>query len=325
MGVSSDTRPCVQAHDPSSTADAQGAARGDRRSPQRGPGPRAGFWEGLRWGPLLSLAGRGPLFGRIYAEVVARVEHRRDPERRRVAESRIARWLGVDEASAGRIFVQALRSEALEESEIAAVLRSDDPEVVPIVLEGWQGRGPRPRIYGVFHAGSPVLVYLELRRRFEPQLRLLARELDENNPMGDAKRRFASRKVGWVENATGESFFDTRGTALLEAREHLLAGRPLFAAFDVPGDVVARAGEVSLFGERVLLASGVFELAALTGADIQLVFSKHGPAGVRAWFRPSLEASTGDEFLAGVGRELEDAIRSMPGENWFWPFFANGR
>ena len=325
MGASSDNRPKVHDHDPSPPADVQGVEEVDR-SPARG-GSRffADLWEGLRWGPLLWLAGCGPSLGRLYAELVARVERRRDPQRRRVAESRITRWLGVDGARAGRIFTEALRSEALEESEIAAILHNGDPGVVPVALDGWEGRGRRPRIYGVFHAGSPVLVYLELRRRFEPQLRLLARELGEGNPMGDAKRRFAARKVDWVEKATGEAFFDTRATALLEAREHLLAGRPLFAAFDVPGDVVARAGEVRLFGERILLASGVFELAALTGADIQLVFSRHGSAGVHAWFRPSLEATTGEELLAGVGRELEDAIRSMPGENWFWPFFVPGR
>ncbi|HEY8516268.1 MAG TPA: hypothetical protein VIS07_12200 [Candidatus Binatia bacterium] len=279
-------------------------------------------WDRLRYGPLLRLASASPAGARLFAALASHVEHRRDPERRRVAEDRIMRWLGATPSEAARIFRAGLYSEALEEADSARWMRLERPPVEEVELAGFSRQGGRPRIYGALHAGSPVHAYLAMRARDEPDVRIIARELDERNPMPRAKLAFAMRKVAWVERMAGTRFIDTDASAILLARDHLLAGRPLFAAIDVPGDVVARAGRVSLFGEPVLIAAGVFHLAAMTGADMQLVVSMRRGDGFVARCRPPIEGKSVDELLAAMAREMEAVIREQPGELWFWPYFV---
>lgn len=281
------------------------------------------LWERLRYGPLLRASRRSPAGARRFASIVAAVERRLEAERVGVAEDRIMRWLGVSRPQASRIFRDALFSEALEEADSARMMAHPSAPLLPIEIEGHAPRGGRPRIYAALHAGSPVLAFMGLRKRFEPDVRIIARELDEENPMANAKQAFALRKVAWVEEVSGAKFIDTDGEAILEARDHLLSGRPLFAAVDVPGDVVSRTDRVGLFGETVVLASGIFRLAAMTGADMQLVVSEHRDGRILVRCRPPFEASDAASLLAAMAPEMEAVLRDQPGEFWFWPFFVS--
>lgn len=280
-------------------------------------------WERFRYGPLIRSASRGESIGRVYAAIVAWVEWRREANRRRVAEERIARWVGTSSREAARIFRGSLYSEALEEADSARLMRSSGLPTMPIEVKGLASREERPRIYASLHAGSPVLAYIGLRAQFEPEARIIARELDENNPMASSKRRFARRKVAWVEATCGARFFKTDAEAILEARQHLIAGRPLFAAVDVPGDVVSRADRTLLFGEQVVLASGIFRLAAMTGADMQLVVSARGKRRVLVDCGRPINGSDTLALQDAMLAQMEEAIRRWPDEFWFWPFFVS--
>ena len=284
--------------------------------------PSESAWERLRYAHLLPLAGRGEAAAQTYASLVAAVEQRRDAQRRRVAEERIARYLRVSAGAARRIFRDALRSEAIEEADSVRFMRGGASLDDGVAIEGAAERAQRPRVYAALHFGSPVLAYLGLRLQREPELRVIARELDGNNPMPASKRDFARRKVAWVEATAGARFLDTDRAAVLRAREHLLAGRPLYAAVDVPGDVVARAGRVHLCGDRVLIASGIFHLAAMTGADVQMVVSAHRRGRIEVRCRPPVEACNAADLEIAVAAEVEAVVRELPQEWWMWPFLV---
>jgi len=277
-------------------------------------------WQRLRYGPLLTGASRSFAGARAYASLVAAVEYRRDRTRRRVAQDRIARWLGTSADEAGRVFRASLFSEALEEADSSRHMRLGANPADSVDIEGVVPRAGRPRIYGALHFGSPVLAFMGLRAQFEPDVRVIARELDRNNPMPQAKTAFARRKVAWVEETSGAPFFDTDDTAILHAREHLLAGRPLFAAVDVPGDVVDRSDRVALCGESIVLASGIFRLAAMTGADMQMVVSVQRGDRVLVHCRPPVDGQNAAALEAAMVVEMEAVIRQQPDEWWFWPF-----
>lgn len=284
--------------------------------------PPDSLWERMRYGPLMAYASRGLQNGRRVAAIVSRVEYARDANRQRVARDRIRRWLDVSESEARRLYRDALFSEALEEADCARMMRHRGPIDMPVEVRGWEPRGDRPRVYGTLHAGSPVVAFLDFRSRFEPHARIIARELDDQNPMARSKHAFARRKVAWVEETAGEPFFKTDVTSILGARDHLLAGRPLFAAVDVPGDVVDRGRAISLFGERVALAEGLFKLAAMTGADMQLLCTVQRKGSVLVDFRRPVDGPSAESLMEAMAAEMEAAIRSQPEEFWFWPFFA---
>jgi hypothetical protein len=284
---------------------------------------RDGAWERLRYARLLPLAGRGHAAAHAYAELVATVELRRDPERGRAAQARIERWLGATPRRAQAIHRASLRSEALEEADTLRLMRGTASLGDIVTLGGFADRGRRPRVYATLHYGSPVAAYLALCRR-EPHLRIIARRLDEGNPMPAVKRDFGRRKVEWVEATAGWTFLETDAAATLRAREHLLQGHALYAAVDVPGDVVARADRMRLCGEPVILASGVFRLAAMAGADFQMVLAEHRGGRIRVRCRPPVEGSDAMGLAAAVVGEIEAAVRERPEEWWFWPFVATG-
>jgi hypothetical protein len=280
---------------------------------------RSRGWEHLRYGPLLDFAARGRRQGDLYAGLVAALEYSRDRQRRDIAEGRILRWLGVSPASARSIYRAALRSEALEEADSARFMRGSTDLSEAFFLHGDLSRAGRPRIYGVLHFGSPVLGYLALRLKAEPHLRVIARELDETNPMSAPKRAFGRRKVAWVERTAGALFLDTDSTAVLHAREHLLTGNPLYAAVDVPGDVVTRADRFDVCGSSMLLASGIFRLASMTGADVQMLVPLRQGPHISVHCRPPIQAANANELGAAVVSEMEIVLREHPGEWWFWP------
>lgn len=290
--------------------------------PQEAPSSSDSLWERLRYGPLLARAARGTREACRFARLVARVEYGLDSERRRVACARIRRWLGVTASEAARLYRASLYSEALEEADTARLMRLSGGVDLPIEIRGWSPRGGRPRIYGALHAGSPVFAFMGLRAQHEPHARIIARELDDQNPMARVKHEFARRKVAWVEDSSGARFFDTDATSILAAREHLLAGRPLFAAVDVPGDVVDRDHPVRLFDESVVLAEGIFHLAAMTGADMQILRSVHRGGRILVDCRPPIEGADAATLMQGIAAEMEAVIREQPEEFWFWPFFV---
>ncbi len=294
-----------------------------RRADAMAAQPKDTAWERLRYGPLLRVASRSRVAGRTFASLVSWVELRRDPERRRVAEERIRRWLGLPAAEAARVYRRAVFSEALEEADAARLMWGAASDRIPVEIRGDVGRAGRPRIYGMLHAGSPVLAFLGMRSCHEPEGRIIARELGENNPMAGAKARFAAEKVAWVEASSGSPFIDTDAGAILEARDHLLAGRPLFAAVDVPGDVVSRADRVDLFGETVVLASGIFRLATMVGADMQLLVSVHRNGRILVDCRPPFDAPDAASLMEAMTGEMEAVLREQPEEFWFWPFFVS--
>jgi hypothetical protein len=282
------------------------------------PDPR---WERFRYGSLLEAGGTSRRAADCYGSLVAGVEYWRDAGRRRIAERRIARWLGASSAEARRIFRAALRSEALEEADTVRSMRRPLSEISEAVtVEGFVPRGTRPRVYATLHFGSPVLAYLGLRAQLEPELRVIARELDETNPMPGVKRGFGRRKVAWVESVGGAPFLATDGAAVLRAREHLLAGNPLYAAVDVPGDVVDRADRFRLFGEPVVVASGLFRLAAMARADFQMVVPLRRGDRIAVLCRPPVDGADAAALGRAVMAEVEAVVREWPEEWWFWPF-----
>lgn len=281
-------------------------------------------WQSLRYGTLLPAAGRSVARGRAYAALVAAVEHARDAERRRVAEARIARWLGVPGTTARALFRAALFSEGLEEADSARFMRDPSALDAAITITGDTARAGRPRIYGAMHLGTPVLAYLGLCRRVEPGLPLIARELDENNPMPAKKQAFARGKVAWVESA-GVKFFGTSTLSVLRARERLRDGKAICAAVDVPGDVVTHRATMTLCGEALSFASGIFDLAVMTGADVQLVASCHRDGAIQVSCRPPVAAASEAELAALVAREMEAVVRALPGEWWLWPYVLPAR
>jgi len=283
------------------------------------------LWQQLRYGALLRAAGTSVAAARAYAAVVAEVERRRDPHRSSVAEARIRRSLGMTGDAARRIYRDALYSEALEEADSLRFMSGRSSIARDVDVVGVAPRGGGPRLYAALHFGSPVLAYLALRAVAEPDLLLIGRELDEEkNPMPASKREFAARKVAWVE-AAGAPFLGTTDRDVLQAREHLLAGRPLCAAVDVPGNVVRRAEWIDVAGHRVSVATGVLHLAVLTGCDVQLVAGAHRAGRISVWCRPAFSAPTVAELARKIAADVDAVVREWPGEWWMWPFMVAPR
>lgn len=268
------------------------------------------------------------MLGRAYARVVGRVEHARDAERNRVAQSRIARALGVSAVAAESIYRRCLQSEALEEADSAHFMQR------PALDAGLFDVGPLPEpsraasgvgtIYATLHFGSPVFGYLALRCVRGEAVSMVGRPLDESNPMPEAKRRYARGKVRWVESVAATPFIGTDGVAMARAREELLAGRSLYTPVDVPGSVAGRAATVRPFDEPVRLASGLMRLAGITGADVVPVIGLSRPRAFEVRFGPRLPASAADALLADTMRELAVFIRAHPDEWWMWPYLERG-
>ncbi|MCC6847880.1 MAG: hypothetical protein IT294_05215 [Deltaproteobacteria bacterium] len=276
-------------------------------------------WDRCRYARLLPLAARDPRWGGIYAALVAAVEWRRDRGRRAAATDRIARWLATTSADAARVHRSSLASEAREEADAAYFMRRSDAlaaafAVHPLPLPAEDG----PVVYVGLHLGSPVLGYLDLRRRLAPELALIARGIDPANPMAAAKRHFAERKVAWTEATAGRPFFATDGASMLGVRRHLRAGKPLYLLADVPGDAVGRATTCTLFGERVRLAAGLPTLARIAGSAVQTLAITRDARGFTVRAGPRVPA--GEVEMPAVLDALVPFVRAHPEQWWMWPY-----
>jgi len=254
------------------------------------------------------------------ASLVARAEFRRDPERTRVASERIAAALGVSRDRALRIHYEALRSEAREEVDAAWFMAHED-RIQRAFRHGGARLDPGPAILATLHFGSPVLGFIHLGRLPDARLAIVARPLDESNPMPRAKREWARRKVAGTESASGRPFLSTDPASVARARAHLLDGGRLYTPVDVPGDVSARRSQVDVFGRVAEVSGGIEVLARLTRTPIQPVVAFPQGNGFAFWYGRRIEPGKGDDaLLAATFAELERILRERPGEWWMWPY-----
>lgn len=277
-------------------------------------------WETLRYGTLLPWAARSRRAGGGYARLCAGVESRLDAGRCRAASARIERWLAIDARRAAAVARAALYSEAREEADVSWYMRHPNDLAGAFRTAAPPPAGADPAIWATLHLGSPNLAFVYLRRLQGLDLRLMARPLDDSNPMSAAKRAWGRRKVAWLEHATATEFLGTSAEDLGAARARLVKGRSLFALMDVPGDIVARAATISLCGERVRLAAGLFVLAAIAGVPVRPVVAVAGAGRIDMHYGNPIAPVGKDPPLEAIGRELEAIIRRWPGEWWLWPY-----
>lgn len=275
-------------------------------------------WASYRYNRLLPWAGRSRLSGVAYSEIVAQVEVRRDLQRRDVAVNRIARARRISERAASRIYHASLRSEAQEEADSVRFMRDGDaferwlPEEAPPF-------GDEPVLYATLHFGSPVLAFLYLRSRGN-DVRALIRGLDDENPMLDPKRRWGARKVAWVRELARGGIVGADTAAVGAAREHLLDGKSVFAAVDIPGDVVSRTSKIDFYGEQLVFSAGIVRLAALTRSRVVPMVALGGGRRMRAHFGRPIDPNACADPMGAVFAELGQFIDRYPGEWWMWPF-----
>jgi hypothetical protein len=279
-------------------------------------------WPELRYRVLLPLCRRSRALGRTYAAFVGALEARMRPDQRRVATTRISAWLGLSRASAAGIYQRTLVSEAREEADSAFLMGRPESLAVallPIAGEPYQAG---PVVYAALHLGSPILTFLELRRRHAVAAHMMMRELDGRDPMPDAKRRFGEAKNAWAERVAGVPFLGTDPPSLFAARERLLAGEAVYAAVDVPAERETRAQEIQLCGETIAVAGGVLRIARLTGAAVQLVYGLSLPSGLEVHYSRPIPPAEEDRLAAGIAEQMAVALGRFPCEWWLWPHVA---
>jgi hypothetical protein len=281
-------------------------------------------WAALRYGPLLALAARSRRAGRHVAAAIAAVELGIDRARRETAGQRIARWLDLSPAEARRVFRASLTSEAQEEAD-SAYFMGHPHALVPAFVRAGEPPHRGGTIYATFHFGSPVLTYLYLRVGRALDVVAVERKLTATNPMAAPKRRWGARKVAWVERFTGRPMLDVDAATMARARERLLDGGALYAAVDVPGDVVGRAATATLLGERIRVSSGVTTLARLARAPLQPVVAISRADRFDLHYGTPIEPGPEAQTLAALMEALATLLRSFPGEWWLWPYVTPAR
>ncbi len=279
------------------------------------------LWPAARYERLLPPAAHSRALGRAYAIIAGTAEYGLDAHRRRIAAGRIARWLGASALTAHRIFRASLISEAQEEADSVFFMRHTGQLAGALHAPARVPPHRGPTIYATLHFGSPILAYLHLCRGRGLDVTAIGRRLSEDNPMPAAKRRYGLRKVAWVERLTAP-FLDVDGPAILRARERLLDGGSLYAAVDVPADVVTRTAEVTLFGERTRMSSGVVTLASLVGVPVQPIVGVSRRDGIEIHYGHTIAALDTALTLDAVARELFAFVRRWPGEWWLWPYLT---
>ncbi len=237
-------------------------------------------WMVCRYRWLLPWSARSRSAARRYARLSGRIELWRDSGRRARAGARIAHALGVSTAAADRVFAASLVSEAQEEADTVWSMRHAGAWPRLVQPPRDEPTPPGATIYVTLHFGSPVLAYLDLRHRRVADIRLIVRALSPTNPMPEVKRVFASRKVAWV----------------------------------------GRAAAVTLFGERILVSSGMMTLARLTGATVQPVVAVRRGETLTLRYGARVPAAGDAEMLAAAFRALATFIADDPGEWWLWPY-----
>lgn len=276
-------------------------------------------WEVLRYRWLLPATARGGSSAAAYAALCARVVWTLDAPRREAAVARIARWLGVSPSRAGEVYLDALRSEAREEADSLGFMTGRGVPATRTV--GHEPACAGPAIWATLHFGSPVLAYLHLRRARGLDVQIVGRPLDDGNPMPEVKRAWGRRKVAWLERESRMPILGVSPEATALARTRLVRGRSIFVLMDVPGDVVARRMTLSLCGESVSLAAGIFALASMARVPVLPVavvrrgesFDVHYGEPL---FVPALGGVAGEE----VARRLASFVVPMPEEWWLWPY-----
>lgn len=281
---------------------------------------RMARWQSLRYGRLLPWTARSRLAAEAYARLCAAVDYRLDPTRARAGVDRIGRWTGVDARRAGTIYRAALRSEAREEADVSWYMHHPGALADAFRVHGPEPAADGPVIWATLHLGSPNLAFVYLRRIRGVDVRIMARPLDDSNPMPASKRDWGRRKVGWLEEASGTAFLGTSPEDLAVARSRLTSGTGLYVLFDVPGDIAARSADVTLMGERVRIAGGIFVLAGLANVAIQPVVAVRRGAHVDVHYGRRIEPVGKRIPIAEVERELSAAIERWPDEWWLWPY-----
>jgi len=291
--------------------------------PPRDSRDRGARWTELRYASLLPRAASSRRLGDVYAHLVAAIELAIDRERGRVAVERIARWLGRSSGAAARIYHASLVSEAREEADSAYFMRRPQTLLASFRPSPDEPEARRGTIYATLHLGSPILAYLYLCGARGVPARAIGRRLDPaTNQMSAAKRSFGLEKVAWVESFTRQPFLGVDAVSTARAREHLLAGKALYAAIDVPADVVARSTEIELFGEGIRIASGLLRLAALARVPLQPVVAVHRGGGFDVLYGRAIEFDDEGRALALLAAEIARFVRRLPGEWWLWPYLT---
>lgn len=280
-----------------------------------------GVFADWRYECFLPLVARGRLGGRTYAQMIASIRCARESETRSAAVARIGRWYDLDAARAAGIHRASVLSEAQEEADSLRFMRD------PVAFERWLPRDlpilpDGPVVFAGLHLGSPVLGFLALRRRGVRDVHALVRGLDDSNPMQDAKRRWGERKLAWVRSVADGGIFGTTPDGVAAARDHLSAGKAIFAALDVPGDVVSRSAVVEIHGERLLFSTGVVQLARLTRSTIVPMIALRGPRGMEVHCAAPIDACGVRDPIAAIFVALTGFIDRFPGEWWMWPFLC---
>lgn len=283
-------------------------------------GQRREAWAAWRYDTFLPWAGRNRAAGRMYTELVAQVETWRDSSRRIVATDRIRRWLKVSWPTALRIYLRSLESEAREEVDSMRFM-TDEAEFDRWLPSGTEAFDPGPTLFATLHLGSPVLAFAYLKRRSNLDVRVIIRDLDALNPMESAKIRWGIRKVAWVRHLAAGGVLSSTASATAEAREHLLAGGAIFAAIDIPGNVVSRTSNIQVHGERLRFSSGIVRIAELARSKIVPVIALGGGRTMRIHFGTPIEARAPNAFEATF-RQLVGFIERYPGDWWLWPLVA---
>jgi hypothetical protein len=276
-------------------------------------------WDTVRYRWLLPRTARGGARASLYAALCAHVVWRLDVPRRLAAVARIARWLDVSDADADDVYRAALRSEAREEADSCWLMSSGTLPATCTV--GAEPDCAMPAIWATLHFGSPVLAYLHLRRLRGLDVQIVGRPLDDQNPMPAVKRAWGVRKVAWVESVGGLPILGVSPQATALAHQRLLRGRSVFVLMDVPGDVVARRMTVSLFGERISLAAGIFALAAMARVPvIPVAVVRRGVAFDMHYGEPLHVGARGAVSSDDVAQRLASFVLPMPHEWWLWPY-----
>ncbi len=277
-------------------------------------------WADVRYRGLLAVCRRSRDFGPRYASAMGTFEYFTDVNRKNVAVRRIGRWLDCSGKRATEIFHQSLVSEAREEADTAYVME-DPGRLESLFVRPSPALAPMgPVLYVTCHLGSPILAYLYLRRHGALRLRMILRELDDENPVAAAKRRFGEQKTASTAALAGVPYLGTDAQSLFAARAGLLEGRPVFAAVDVPGDAVTRRRTLRLFDSSIVVAGGLFALAAMTGAAIQPVFAVRGERGLELVYGSRIPPGKEIDLAEQVAVEVAAAVRRFPGEWWLWPY-----
>ena len=278
------------------------------------------IWESVRYRVLLPLTARSRRAGALYAKMCAAMEWRLDAQRRDVAVRRIERCLGVDARRASDIFWRALASEAREEADTRWFM--GHPRALHNAFHVPSAACPDagPAVWATLHLGSPGFAFVYLRCLRGIDVRMVARPLDQSNPMHEAKRAWGRRKVHWLEQVTDAAFLGVSAEATSVARSHVVRGGSLFLSIDVPGDIVARSIELDLLGERVRLALGAFQLAAMLGVPIRPIVALPRETAFEVRYGQAIEPVRSGLPTQAIEAAIGGVVQEFPDEWWLWPY-----